>query len=134
MVLYIIGKNKKEVHTLKEKTGRIILSVFGAFFISLFLCLNCIASPEYDGYIVKFKDEKSKSIAEEYARKASLSEGSRKSAGDTLVGISKEMNLSKTYDEKLIEELKALGLVEYSEPDVFLTLYEYDYSAEHLWF
>ncbi|MBO4343051.1 MAG: S8 family serine peptidase [Clostridia bacterium] len=115
---------------MKEKTGRIILSVFGAFFISLFLCLNCIASPEYDGYIVKFKDEKSKSIAEEYARKASLSEGSRKSAGDTLVGISDEMNLSKTYDEKLIEELKALGLVEYSEPDVFLTLYEYDYSAE----
>ncbi|MCR5353367.1 MAG: S8 family serine peptidase [Clostridiales bacterium] len=116
---------------MKEKTKRILLSVLCVFFISLVLCLQCIASPEYDGFIVKFKDEKSKALAEEYVRKATLSDGNRKSADDdALVGISSKMNLSKTYDEELIKKLEELGLVEYSEPDVLLSLYGYDYSAE----
>ncbi len=109
---------------------KISLQALFSVFTALLLCLSCFAA-DSDGYIIKFKDEKSKAFAEEYAKKASLYSGAKSGAKDDgLINISEAMNLYKTYDEKLIDEFEALGLIEYSEPDVLLTLYGYDYSAE----
>ena len=103
----------------------------------LFLMLTLLAAPtvlaaeaeeEYDGYIVCFKDAAAAEAARELidARPALFSAETE----PALTEIREEYRLYKTYDEQLIADLEQAGLVEYSEPDFLVTLFDYDYEAD----
>ncbi len=95
--------------------------------ICILLTLGSFAEAEYDGYVVKFKDEESKNTALELINSSvSLFSGMESEFEE----IHNQMNIYKTYDTALIEELEALGLVEYFEPDYLCELHTYNYTAE----
>ena len=95
--------------------------------LSVIFTLGSFAELEHDGYVVKFKNEESKKIALELIN----SDASVFSDNiNELKEIHDQMNIYKTHDSVLIEELDALGLLEYSEPDYMCELHTYDYTQD----
>lgn len=96
--------------------------------LSGLLTLSSFAEIEHDGYVVKFKDEESKKAALELINSSvSLFSGRELEFEE----IHDRMNIYKTHDSALIEELEALGLLEFSEPDYICELHTYDYTQDN---
>lgn len=105
-----------------------ILKVAILFALSVMMAIICAADTEYDGYIIKFKDDKGITVlAEKMEQEASLFSDDGVIDLETVV---ESDNLYKTHDEKLIEELMEMGLLEYYEPDALCYLMDYDYSKD----
>ena len=94
--------------------------------ISFSVCADT-ESAEYDGYIMKFKNDACVEIAMKYIENSGILAGEE----DVFAEIYQPHDLYKTYDENLTEFFYELGLLEYSEPDALCYLFDYDYTADY---
>ena len=111
---------------------------FGLLIAVAALSLCCLAQ-EYDGYIVRLKENTAQFLVNEMSLFGSASLMSDMNDSDVVRLLSDEIpevkeisadhNLVKAVDEDSLQKLISLGVVESFEEDIFLELYGYDYSA-----
>ncbi len=109
-----------------------------AFFVGLMLAFSCYAA-EYDGYIVKIKDNTAEKMADVslFSETAFLFSDMEDSdvvelLADELPDVSEinaEHMLVKAMDETSLNELIDMGIVESFEQDIYLELFDYDVTA-----
>jgi len=118
-----------------RKGGRFLkkLLIF-VFIITTLFCLAVSADEDFDGYVLKFKDEEAMQKATEYfysmPRLMSAGEGEEDSS--PLSDVYAPQNIYKTYDEKLVKQFEKMGLLEYCDKDVYCELMEYAYDDPEL--
>ena len=108
---------------------RVIILIVLTFTLA---CLAVCAEEDFDGYIIKFKDEEALQAATDYIystpRLMSAGEEDKAPLGD----IYEPQSIYKTYDENLIKRFEEMGLLEYCDKDVCFELFEYDYNDPEL--
>lgn len=113
---------------------RLLISVF----LVLLLAVSCLAAEEYNGYIVRIKDNPLDAVAETmFSDRAFLF--SDMEDGEVVELIADELDevsvitsdhmLVKASDEVSLDELLDLGLVDYYEKNYYAELCGYDFSA-----
>lgn len=112
--------------------------IIAAFFVCLMLAFSCYAA-EYDGYIVKIKDNTAEQMTDVslFSDTAFLfsdidDSGVVELLADELPDVSEinaEHMLVKALDEASLNELIDMGIVESYEQDIYLELFDYDVTA-----
>lgn len=106
---------------------------FAAALAIIFLAFVSVSAENaYDGYIVRFKDSESAKLAAEYVDSL-VSLYSDESDLD-ITAVAEKYNIYRTDSKELVEYFESEELLEYSEPDLIITLYDsehdYDYNAD----
>ncbi len=87
------------------------------------------AAADYDGYIVRFKDEESAEYALSLLAESPMLYSEDDEPNDC-TPVYEPYAMYKTDSAEWVEIFEELGLVAYSEPDYYAELYDYDYDAE----
>lgn len=119
----------KFFHSLIRRIGKTV--GFSAFILaaSALLALCAAAEADYDGYIVRFKDEESARYALSLLAESPMLYSEDEEPSDC-TPVYEPYAMYKTDSAAWIEVFEELGLVAYSEPDYYAELYNYDYDAE----
>lgn len=83
-----------------------------------------------EGYILRFKDEASAAAAKELMQSMPSLYASDTADETALDPVYEPFDIYKTDNAELVALLEDAGLLEYSEPDIQVQLYGYDYAAE----